>query len=128
MLSVDESANDEGNSGNIALTVDQTASLTATVAGTVAPTTLTATLAGARKIALVPPVGAGSFESDLLPLYAEMPAVDEELRAFVARAHVVEMLQVVARRVQAGEIVVVVDANATPEAVLARVLASLLSP
>ena len=128
MLSVDESANDEGNSGNIALTVDQTASLTATVAGTVAPTTLTATLAGARKIALVPPVGAGSFESDLLPLYAEMPAVDEELRAFVARAHVVEMLQEVARRVQAGEIVVVVDANATPEAVLARVLASLLSP
>ena len=127
-LSADESVNDEGNSGNIALTVDQTASLTATVAGTVAPTTLTATLAGARKIALVPPVDAGSSESDLLPLNAEMPAVDEELRAFVARAHVVEMLQVVARRVQAGEIVVVVDANASPEAVLARVLASLLSP
>ncbi|MDP1860979.1 MAG: hypothetical protein Q8K82_20060 [Gemmatimonadaceae bacterium] len=127
MLSADESVNDEGNSGSIALTVDQTANLSATHAGTVAPT-LAATLAGAHEIAFAPSVDGGSSVSDVLPLNAEMPAVDEELRAFVARAHVVEMLQVVARRVQAGEIVVVVDANATPEAVLARVLASLLSP
>ena len=88
--------------------------------------------AGAVEVTLAPTVFGGSAESDTSSVHTEMLAADEELLAFVSRAraqaHVVQMLEVVARRVQAGEIVVVADATASPEAVLARVLASLLSP
>lgn len=44
-----------------------------------------------------------------------------------ARSHAAELLQMVAERVRRGEIVASTDANASPEAVLASVLASLLS-
>lgn len=56
---------------------------------------------------------------------------DADLQAFVSRsrsqAHVLETLEAVARRVRGGEIVPTTDAGASPEAVLASVLASLLS-
>ncbi|MBK9978927.1 MAG: hypothetical protein IPP20_13560 [Gemmatimonadetes bacterium] len=56
---------------------------------------------------------------------------DVDLRAFVARsqsqAHILATLEAVARRVRGGEIVPTTDAGASPEAVLASVLSSLLS-
>jgi len=56
---------------------------------------------------------------------------DADLQEFVFRsrsqAHVLETLEAVARRVRGGEIVPTTDAGASPEAVLASVLASLLS-
>lgn len=56
---------------------------------------------------------------------------DADLQEFVSRsrsqAHVLETLEAVARRVRGGEIVPTTDAAASPEAVLASVLASLLS-
>jgi hypothetical protein len=57
---------------------------------------------------------------------------DADLQDFVARseaqAHVLATLDMVARRVRAGEIVPTLAAGCSPEAVLAGVLASLLSP
>lgn len=57
---------------------------------------------------------------------------DADLQDFVARseaqAHVLATLDMVARRVRAGEIVPTLTAGCSPEAVLAGVLASLLSP
>ncbi len=65
---------------------------------------------------------------------APVPALadaDDTLRAFTDRAaahdHVIDTLEAVARRVRSGEIVPVTSASATPEAVLASVLASLLA-
>jgi len=56
---------------------------------------------------------------------------EADLRNFLSRQlvreHVVATLEAVARRVREGEIVAVTDAHATPAAVLASVLASLLS-
>jgi hypothetical protein len=56
---------------------------------------------------------------------------DADLQEFLFRsrsqAHVLETLEAVARRVRGGEIVPTTDAGASPEAVLASVLASLLS-
>jgi hypothetical protein len=57
---------------------------------------------------------------------------DADLQDFVARseaqAHVLATLEMVARRVRGGEIVPTLTAGCSPEAVLASVLASLLSP
>jgi len=57
---------------------------------------------------------------------------DADLQDFVARseaqAHVLATLDMVARRVRGGEIVPTLTAGCSPEAVLASVLASLLSP
>ncbi len=70
------------------------------------------------------PRGATSLSALLAP-------GERELRDFVlqseTRAHVLSTLEMVARRVRAGEIVPAIDAGATPEAVLASVLASILS-
>ncbi len=56
---------------------------------------------------------------------------ERELRDFVeqseSEAHVLATLEMVARRVRGGEIVPSIDAGATPEAVLASVLAAILS-
>ncbi|MEP7381769.1 MAG: hypothetical protein ABI910_08795 [Gemmatimonadota bacterium] len=57
---------------------------------------------------------------------------ERDLQALVIRAemqaHVLSTLEMVARRVRAGELVLSVDSGASPEAVLASVLASILSP
>ncbi len=66
------------------------------------------------------------------PLVDVLAEGDASLQAFTANAaahaHVLDTLEAVARRVRSGEIVPVTSASATPEAVLASVLASLLAP
>jgi hypothetical protein len=66
------------------------------------------------------------------PLVDALAEGDASLQAFTANAaahaHVLDTLEAVARRVRSGEIVPVTSASATPEAVLASVLASLLAP
>ena len=56
---------------------------------------------------------------------------EADLRAFVAQseaqAHVLSMLEAVARRVRVGDIVPMASANSTQESVLASILAALLS-
>lgn len=77
-------------------------------------------------------VSTGELPRGATPLVDVLAEGDASLQAFTANvaahAHVLDTLEAVARRVRSGEIVPVTSASATPEAVLASVLASLLAP